>query len=60
VASLPKRLRARITRRRSRESFYPANEHSKEVERQMEIIDPARHEGEEYPSVDVQRRYGRF
>ena len=55
-----KRLRARLARRRSREPFYPANEHDKEVERQMEVVDPARHQGEEYPSVDVQRRYGRF
>jgi hypothetical protein len=60
VASLTKRLRARLTRRRSREAFYPESEHSTEVERQMEVVDPARHLGEEYPSVDVQRRYGRF
>jgi len=59
VTGFLKRLRRRA-RRRSREPFYPANEHDKEVERQMEVVDPARHEGEEYPSVDVQRRYGRF
>ncbi len=60
MASLTKRLWARITRRRSRGAFYPESEHSTEVERQMEVVDPARHLGEEYPSVDVQRRYGRF
>jgi len=54
-----KRLRARISRRRAREPFYPRNEHSTEVERQMEVVDPARHLGEEYPSADIQRRYGR-
>jgi hypothetical protein len=54
-----KRLRARISRRRAREPFYPRNEHSNAVERQIEVVDPARHLGEEYPSVDVQRRYGR-
>ena len=60
VTGFLKRLRAHLARRRSREPFYPANEHDKEVERQMEVVDPARHQGEEYPSVDVQRRYGRF
>jgi hypothetical protein len=53
------RLRARVSRRRARRPFYPKNEHSTEVERQIEVVDPARHLGEEYPSVDVQRRYGR-
>jgi hypothetical protein len=60
MTSFLKRLRARLGRRPSREPFYPANEHSTEVERQMEVVDPERHKGEEYPSVDVQRRYGRF
>ena len=33
------------------------NEHSATVEWQIEVIDPARHLGEEYrPSVDIQRR----
>ena len=59
MAGFLKRLRARLVRRRSREPFYPASEHSTEVERHIEVVDPARHEGEEYPSVDVQRRYGR-
>jgi len=59
MAGFLKRLRARLARHRSREPFYLANEHDKAVERQMEIVDPARHEGEEYPSVDVLRRYGR-
>jgi hypothetical protein len=60
VTGFLKRLRARLARRRLREPFYPLNEHSTEVERQIEVVDPARHEGEDYPSVDVQRRYGRF
>ena len=47
-------------RRRSRDAFYPESEHSTEIERHIEVVDPARHLGEEYPSVDVQRRYGRF
>ena len=28
-------------------------------QQQIEVVDSARHLGEEYPSVDVQRRYGR-
>jgi len=59
MASWVKRLRTRVSRRRAREPFYLKNEHSTEVERQMEMVDPARHLGEEYPSVDIQRRYGR-
>jgi hypothetical protein len=59
MTSWTKRLQARLSRRRSREPFYPKDEHSTEVERQMEVMDPARHLGEEYPSVDIQRRYGR-
>ena len=55
-----RRLWARFTRRRSRDAFYPESEHSTEIERHIEVVDPARHLGEEYPSVDVQRRYGRF
>ena len=60
MSSWTKRLWARLTRRRPRPSFYPENEHSTEIERHIEVVDPARHLGEEYPSVDVQRRYGRF
>jgi hypothetical protein len=59
VASLAKRLWARVIQRRSREAFYPEGEHSTEVERQIEVVDPTRHLGEEYPSADLQRRYGR-
>jgi len=59
MAAWVKRLRARISRRRDRRPFYPRNEHSTEVEQQIEVVDSARHLGEEYPSVDVQRRYGR-
>jgi hypothetical protein len=54
-----KRLRTRLARRRSREAFYPEREHSAEVERHIEVVDPSRHLGEEYPSIDVMRRYGR-
>jgi hypothetical protein len=54
-----KRLRMRLARRRSREAFYPESEHSAEVERHIEVVDPSRHLGEEYPSIDVMRRYGR-
>ena len=39
--------------------FYPEHEHHSGLERQIEVVDPSRHLGEEYPSVDVQRRYGR-
>jgi hypothetical protein len=59
MTSWAKRVRARVSRRRARRPFYPENEHSAEVERQIEVVDPARHLGEEYPSVDIQRRYGR-
>jgi hypothetical protein len=54
-----RRLWARLTRRRSRDAFYPESEHSTEVERHIEVVDPSRHLGEEYPSIDVMRRYGR-
>jgi len=60
MSSWTKRLWARLLKRRARPSFYPENEHSTEIERQIEVVDPARHLGEEWPSVDVQRRYGRF
>jgi hypothetical protein len=59
MASWTKRLRARLGRRRPREAFYPESEHSAEVERHIEVVDPSRHLGEEYPSIDVMRRYGR-
>jgi hypothetical protein len=59
VASWTKRLWARLTRRRAREGFYPENEHDAEIERHIEVVDPSRHLGEEYPSIDVMRRYGR-
>jgi hypothetical protein len=60
MTSWRKRIRARVSRRRARQPFYPKSEHNTEIERQIEVVDPARHLGEEYPSVDVQRRYGRF
>jgi hypothetical protein len=56
MTSRAKRLRARVSRRRARRPFYPENEDSAEVERQIEVVDPASHLGEEYPSVDIQRR----
>jgi hypothetical protein len=59
MSSWTKRLWAWVTRRRSREAFYPESEHSTEVERHIEVVDPSRHLGEEYPSIDVLRRYGR-
>jgi hypothetical protein len=59
VVSLAKRLRAWFSRRRAGRAFYPDDDPSSELERQIEIVDPARHLGEEYPSVDVLRRYGR-
>jgi hypothetical protein len=59
MASWTRRLWARFTRRRSRDAFYPESEHSTEVERHIEVVDPSRHLGEEYPSIDVMRRYGR-
>jgi hypothetical protein len=60
VVSLAKRLWARVSRRRrAGRAFYPDDDPSTELERQIEIVDPARHLGEEYPSIDVLRRYGR-
>jgi hypothetical protein len=59
MISLVKRLRVRASRRHNRQPFYPDHDHHSGLERQIEIVDPARHLGEEYPSVDVQRRYGR-
>ncbi|HEX3267876.1 MAG TPA: hypothetical protein VHQ98_07840 [Gaiellaceae bacterium] len=59
MSSWTRRPWAWVTRRRSREAFYPESEHSTEVERHIEVVDPSRHLGEEYPSIDVLRRYGR-
>jgi hypothetical protein len=59
MPSLVKRLWAKASRRHDRQPFYPEHEHHSGLERQVEVVDPARHLGEEYPSVDVQRRYGR-
>jgi hypothetical protein len=59
MSAWTRRLWARLTRRRSRDAFYPESEHSTEVERHIEVVDPSRHLGEEYPSIDVMRRYGR-
>jgi hypothetical protein len=59
MPSLVKRLWARALRRHNRRPFYPEHDQHTGLERQVEIVDPARHLGEEYPSVDVQRRYGR-
>jgi hypothetical protein len=59
MSSWTRRLWARLKRLRSRDAFYPESEHSTEVERRIEVVDPSRHLGEEYPSIDVMRRYGR-